>query len=240
MNGEPPRDGRPCPTTGGYPPQAAARDLRGILEASGGVPWRDLAERRAGETRALIAWAERIGWLDADYFLTPAQEGGLEHRLWLDESSGRVIKVTLPGRFGRTVRPVHPPSEKRELHRLVRIEDATPLEYLDRHALHNDAFGDDVRVLGLVRDPLDRVSIVISQRFLHGTRPTESDVRGFMQRAGFRQVGAEPAFFRARDRVAAFDAHTANFVHTAGETVPFDLITFHADAAMARLLASLA
>ncbi len=238
MSGEPFSHERPCPTTGGYPPQSAASDLRGILAAGGGVPGQDLGARRAAETRALEAWADRIGWLDASYYLTPAREGGLEHRIWLDDAGGRVIKVTLPSRTGRTVRLVQPPPESRELHRLVRLADATPLEYLDRLALHNEAFGDDVRVLGVVRDSLGRSSIVISQAFLKGTRPRESDVLHFMQAAGFRQLAAEPAFFRASDRVAAFDAHTANFVRTSGETVPFDVITFHVDSEMARTLES--
>lgn len=240
MNGESPSHERPCPTTGGHSPQSAASDLRRILEAGGGVSGHDLAARGAAEIRALVAWAERTGWLDAAYYLTPAREGGLEHRLWLDDASGRVIKATLPGRFGRMVRLVQPPPEKRELNRLIRFGHATPLEYLDRLALHNEVFGDDGRVLGVVCDALKQLSIVISQVFLQGTRPLDSEVRRFMQAAGFRQLGAEPAFFRARDRVAAFDAHTANFVRTGGETVPFDVITFHAEAAMTRVLESLA
>lgn len=84
------------------------------------------------------------------------------------------------------------------------------------------------------------MSFLISQRFLKGARPLDPDVRGFMRGAGFRQFGAESAYFRARDRVAAFDAHTANFVRTGGETVPFDLSTFHADGAMTRVLESFA
>jgi hypothetical protein len=120
------------------------------------MPGHDLAARRACEVRAVIAWADRVGWLDADHYVTPAREGGLEHRLWLHAGSGRVIKVTFPGGFGRTVRLVHPASERLELYRLVRLTDATPLEDLDRHALHNEASGDDVRVLGAVRDSLGR------------------------------------------------------------------------------------
>jgi hypothetical protein len=238
MSDETPSHERPCPTIGGDPPQSAARDLRRILGTSGGIPRHDLAARRAAEIEALIAWAGERGWLDARYFLTPAREGGLEHRLWLDEASNRVIKITLPGRFGRTLRSVDARPDRQELHHLVRFESATPLEYLDRLALHNDAFGDDVRVLGPIHDGLDEISIVITQQFLRGSRPTDREVRDFMQRAGFRQLGAEPAFFRPADRVAAFDAHSANFVRTEGETVPFDLITFHADGAMSRLLES--
>ncbi len=210
------------------------------MEAGGGVSGHDLSVRGTAEIRALATWAERTGWLDSNYYLTQAREGGLEHRLWLDEASGRVIKVTLPGFCGRTVRLVDPATEKREIHRLVRFGPATPLEYLDRLALHNALFGRSVRVLGVVCDPARRLSIVISQVFLHGTLPREAEVRRFMHGAGFAALGAEPAYFRAYDRVAAFDAHTANFVRTRGETVPFDVITFHADAAMARVLASFA
>ena len=160
----------------------------------------------------------------------------MEHRLWLDDASGRVIKLTLPGRTGRTVRLVSPPPNTDQLHQLVRLTSATPLEYLDRLALHNELFGDDVRVLGVLCDSRNLLSIVISQVFLCGTRPTDAHVRTFMHAAGFRQLGAEPAFYRPHDRVAAFDAHTANFVRTQDETVPFDVITLRADAPLARVL----
>lgn len=163
----------------------------------------------------------------------------MEHRIWFDSGSGRVIKITHPGRFGRTVRLISPrPEAARELYRLVRFADASPLEYLDRLALHDELFGRSVRVLGVVRDDGSKLSMVISQVFLHGMRPTDAEVRLFLTSDGFRQLGFEPAYYRSRDRMAVFDAHSANFVRTGGHIVPFDAITLRVAGEMEKSLNS--
>ena len=76
----------------------------------------------------------------------------MEHRIRYGPAANRVIKITLPGQYGRCGRLNHSATPDLQPHEALRLGPGTLLEYLDRMALHNELFGDDVRVLGAVKD----------------------------------------------------------------------------------------
>ncbi len=112
---------------------------------------------------------------------------------------------------------------------------ATPLEYLDRLALHNELFGRSVEFLGLVQSR-GGYSLVTSQIFLRGSKPTVDDIARLMAAYDFQKLRGENAYFRPNDRLAVFDAHARNYVLTDGVPVPFDVIPQHVSGRMEALL----
>lgn len=150
--------------------------------------------------------------------------GGAEHYIQHSPDEPRVIKITYPGQFGLrmrfTLKPGVLPSRLSEAMGLL---PATPLEYLDRLALHNELFGRSMRFLGLVRQEKGW-SFVTSQIFLRGEKPTITQISAFMAGYGFRKLGDENAYFRESDHLAVFDAHARNFVLVDEVPVPFDVL----------------
>lgn len=63
-----------------------------------------------------------------------------------------------------------------------------------------------------------------SQIFLRGEKSTVAQIAAMMAENGFRKIGDANAYYRAKDHLAVFDAHTRNFVLTDGMPVPFDVI----------------
>ncbi|MFN0080788.1 MAG: hypothetical protein ACKVY0_30330 [Prosthecobacter sp.] len=58
--------------------------------------------------------------------------------------------------------------------------------YLERWALANRVFGDDVKIEGVVRLPdEDAPRVVISQPFVQGRDATVAEVSGFLSERGF-------------------------------------------------------
>ena len=135
-----------------------------------------------------------------------------------------MIKITYPGQFGLRMRFTLKPGEMpKRLADAIGLMPATPLEYLDRLTLHNELFGDDMSFLGLVRQEKGW-SLVSSQIFLRGEKPSIAQIAAFMAENGFRKLCDENAYFRQSDHLAVFDAHARNFVLVDGIPVPFDVI----------------
>ena len=81
----------------GIDPQAAAHELRAILAAGG------KGEGIVAQLGALNSWADKTGRrIPADYDLSQARLGGLEHYVWKDSTESIVRKFTYGGSFGRT------------------------------------------------------------------------------------------------------------------------------------------
>lgn len=116
----------------------------------------------------LVAWAdEQRGSLDLDpeEFARPEFAGG-EHAVFLDRDTGRLVKITKPGMLG------------------AQAEDAGA--YLERWALANRVFGDDVRFEGVVRMPgEDEPRVVISQSFVEGSDATMEEQADYLRSRGF-------------------------------------------------------
>jgi hypothetical protein len=121
----------------------------------------------------------------------------------------------------------------------IGMGDATPFEYLDRLLIQNEVFKDDVRLLGCWIEA-EGLVIITSQPLVRGKSPRPAEIVQFMTITDFERIPGIPAnsqdcfsFYRRDDRVAAFDAHTGNYVHTvAGFIVPIDLVMVRADDAM--------
>lgn len=164
------------------------------------------------------------GELAGGEWLTTARRGGAEHFIQHVSGSDRLIKITYPSQFGLRMRLILPAGVlPNGLEDAFSLRPATPLEYLNRMALHNELFGRSVEFLGLVRQK-GGLSFVISQIFLVGGKPSIPQIASFMSGQGFRRLGDENAYYRAEDHLAVFDAHARNFVLTEGVPVPFDVI----------------
>jgi hypothetical protein len=115
---------------------------------------------------------------------------------------------------------------------------AAPLEYLRRFEIQNHAFGDDVRIEGVMisSEPsfvigaaIGGVSIVISQPWLDARydkrpHPAEEEVGTLLRARGFAPV--PEAFFgwrRQMDGLLVLDARPDNFIKTAVGILPIDL-----------------
>lgn len=91
----------------------------------------------------------------------------------------------------------------------------TPAEYLERIALFNRLFSDDIRFEGYSKKSDGAVVIVTSQRLLEGDHPPQADIDRWLADRGFsrvRSAGELPAAYRARDGVVLFDIKPANFI----------------------------
>jgi hypothetical protein len=196
--------------TPGLDPAGTATDLRRILETGG-----DGSEILA-QHAALRQWAaEQDRILDADTWVAPSRLGGLEHRIWQDQTTGRVIKITYGGAFGRIARLTR---------NGLSLQPASPLAYLDRWARHNLLFGAITEVLGIV-EARGGPQMVIAQRALRGSTPTQATVIAWLHARSYEPVeGLRHVYTSPVEGMALFDARPANFVQIQDTPVPFDLI----------------
>jgi hypothetical protein len=97
--------------------------------------------------------------------------GGGEHVVFPDPESGRWVKMTKPALYG------------------AQGQDAGA--YLQRWALSNHVFGDDVRYEGQIHLPGEHESrAVVSQPDVAGRDSTEAEVADYLNGKGFRDMGA--------------------------------------------------
>ena len=95
--------------------------------------------------------------------------------------------------------------------------NATPLEYINRLLLSNLVFSDDVRLERVLLDEDGTMSLATSQPLVVGTQPGEQLVHQALRDLDFEpfeSVDGRPMtndWFRERDQVLAFDAHSGNF-----------------------------
>ena len=192
----------------GIDPETAASQLREILGASG------KGQGILSQQRALIEWAHREKRIsNSHHELTNLWPGGLEHLILHDVQDGLVYKLTYGGSFGRTARKIS-----------NGLAPASPLEYFDRWAIHNDLFSKLTQVVGIF-DSAGCPQILVVQKALQGEIPTISDVDTFMRLAVFKPLqNMEFAWKNDALGVCIFDARPANFLSILGNPVPFDLI----------------
>jgi hypothetical protein len=197
----------------GIDPETAANDIREIL-AAGGKGSGILAQRRA-----LLEWADKVRRRYSESFwIDEARVGGLEHLVWHDTEFRLVRKATHCGSFGRTVRSLD-----------RGLVPATPLEYLDRWALHNQMFAPITKVSGILEKAGGELSILIQQEPLVGDLPKEKQIADFMEHFGFTPLpGKRFAWMARASQTVVFDARPANFVLVDRTPIPFDLITLPA------------
>ncbi len=120
----------------------------------------------------------------------------------------------------------------------IGMGDATPLEYVERLQMQNEVFRDDIRLKALAIEA-DGLAVWTTQPFVHGRIAKPAAILEMMGQLAFERIPGIPAnsedcfsFYRRRDKIAAFDAHTGNYVRIAsGLIVPIDLVMVRADEA---------
>jgi Serine/Threonine/Tyrosine Kinase found in polyvalent proteins len=114
----------------------------------------------------------------------PDEEGN-EHQVWYLPDSEWVFKATWPNFFGLLV--VHRPHEEQK---------ASPIAYLERWHLHNEAFGDQVEFLGALESDAG-LRLLIRQPGIAGTPATDEQIRNFFTDSGWLPfvIEGNTAFF---------------------------------------------
>jgi hypothetical protein len=186
--------------------QAAAAHLRASLGASPETPrGNDRSTRSEAERNALIEWADQNALLRIRQPGTPIGEGS-EHTVTQSPNGPRVLKATLPGRFGNTTR--NGPG----------LQSANPLQYLERMIADNETFDSDIELEGVLPDG----RILISQPFYQGSPPTETEVETFLDEAGFTPR-PDGSYFNEDTQQFLEDTHIGNFIKIGETIVPIDV-----------------
>ncbi len=159
---------RLLPAGGGRSLQDAIAHIRGT---GGAVQEEQRADSIDGDRQRLIAWAQKSGrfkgWKEVQSYGKEVS-AGQEHSVY--DRGERVLKVT----------------------------HDTPLfvaDYLERHILHNVAFGDATEIEGVfVRPDSGRIGVVISQPFRVGYHPNFETVKKNLAAVGFACVGRSDSY----------------------------------------------
>ena len=171
---------------------------------------------------ALIEWAGSCGKNLPLDFPPPEREGGREHDVTLDESSGRWIKYTKRSSSGYTV--------SWNEHGEPYMHNALPLDYLQRLLWQNEVFGDDIHLIGLWQEQPYQWRIVTTQPGLQGTRATLEELSTAFVAAGFtllpwRGIGYEGSLSIRFEGFDIWDVHPANvLLSPEGLALPIDVI----------------
>ena len=161
------------------------------------------------------------------------KEGGREHDLTFDQTTGTWLKFTKASKAGYVVGfETGVPA----------LEPGLPLEYLGRLSLQNEGFGDAVVFVGIGGDRY-QPRIITRQPDVPGEDASYDDIRRMMTEClGFDALAEEFLLGYAdslafiREDIAVFDLRPANVVRTAeGLIVPIDCIPVRLRAA-ARLI----
>lgn len=170
----------------------------------------------------LIEWAGSCGKILPLDFPPPEREGGREHDVTLDESSGRWIKYTKRSSSGYTVSW----NENGEPY----MHNALPLDYLQRLLWQNEVFGDDIHLIGLWQEQPYQWRIVTTQPGLQGTRATLDDLSAAFLAAGFTLltwtgIGYQGSLSLRAEGFDIWDVHPANvLLSPEGLALPIDVI----------------
>jgi len=153
----------------------------------------------------LVSTEERLS------LLSPL-EGGNEHEIFRDpETPGSVVKVTEPGLRLRNGRD--------------RIPQVTPLHYLQRWQLANEAFGDAVELAMVIATGLG-MRIGIRQPYVAAANPLEPNppqqkINSWLRAAGFDYQSG--AWIRQEDKLVMLDTHEGNFILSSRRVRPVDV-----------------
>lgn len=187
-----------------------------------------LPELRENERGILREWARsqnRLFQQDPTLTLGRRQSHG-EHTVAFDPDGACWWKVTHPGKTGVGAEFHYedlPPFEITG----ISARELLPSEYVARLLLHNEEFGDDIRLEGYL--DADPPSLVISQPDISGSPATKDEMECQMASLGYLplhgiQLGKNGSisFYHPERRIALFDAHPGNFFNTGRLTLPVD------------------
>lgn len=111
------------------------------------------------------------------------------------------------------------------IHRPDEEPMASPIAYLARWALHNELFGDDVRLLGALQTETG-FRLLIRQSAIAGEPATEEQIQRFFADFGWLRFSIEgdTAYFDPQRQVVVSDTHRGNIILMAdGHLAPIDL-----------------
>lgn len=162
---------------------------------------------------------------------------GTEHLVEFDEEIDRMVKITLPPKFGLIPKVItHPvPNLRGEpgTRKAIEFIHATPMEYLERWIAANEVFGDDVKLTAVVRWADGQVSFAISQPQYHGEPATEREIEQHFIASGWTRIvdptGQHLLFFNHAFQTLAIDALPRNCYLKDGDLLPFDVILCQPD-----------
>lgn len=179
----------------------------------------DLPER---QWAAFLDWARDRDRIVPLTFPGPEREGGREHDVTLDESTGRWIKYTKPACSGYTVGWDETGAPY--------MRSALPLDYLQRLLWQNEILGDDVHLVGLRPAAPHRWSVVTTQPGLVGSRASLEELAAAFVAAGFtllpwRGLGYENSLSLRFEGFDLWDVHPANvLLSPEGLPLPLDVL----------------
>ena len=168
---------------------------------------------------ALMDWGIKNALIreeSAFEFLKTKPDGhGREHEAWFDEPSNRWFKATYPNSFGLP---------------WGRTGSATADEYLVRLNLHNEFFGDDIRLVALVNCG-GKLRVLTTQPHAPGAHAAQDEINQWLAQRGFIRLVHEcgsAAWYNKVDDLMVADAHEGNLIRTdQGRLVPIDLNIVH-------------
>jgi len=164
----------------------------------------------------------------------------------LEAATGTVGKTTKPPAFGLIPEVVRlpvavlpPDSVGPRFRQAIEFVNATPLEYLARWIACNEVFGDDVRLVSVIRWSDGEVSFGITQPQYHGQPAEPREIEAFFLGAGWQRLrdpSGHGVFFHHAFGVLAVDAERRNCYLNEGGLQPFDVILREPDEDLERFL----
>ena len=203
-----------------------------------------IAEARRHDKTLLINWARNAGVLlsetpDRYPLNSPQDKGGREHHVFHDTASNRWVKITKGDGSAFGFQPL---DEGKNDEWMISQDHADVVSYLEKLALQNQVFHDDIVLHGVIADPLGKVALIISQPHYKGTfAGVYTAIKPAMADAGFVRI--EPpsarfedpsAYYRPSDNLAVVDMHDQNAILEDNGTFlrVFDNIMLHPTGAL--------
>jgi hypothetical protein len=158
-----------------------------------------------------------------------------EHIVHRTADSLRIVKITLPGVFGR-IMDEDQLFDARTFQNSwkLKLRGALPSEYITRWALLDLLFGLETRLEGIYQEDGHDPQLVISQPFIGVFLPDLDDVEALMTAMGFDIVDAKEiinpenedcTWYRQQDGLLITDAFPRNFrLDREGAILPIDLM----------------
>ncbi len=214
-----------APVTGADGPDfvlAALDFVRGVPSAGGEASGAPTVARQKADLRE---WAKSLGLLlNPEPIVPRLGRGGQEHDIYREGE--RVFKVTRDGVFGLSPGIELALVSSGQEARRFQLWEATPLEYLERLALHNELVPGLNALEGILVQPDGDLAIVTSQPRFDIVSVTEAEIDAWFAGQGFSKI-ARSAYYREADNLGVFDAHDKNVVRAGELLVPFDVIPCH-------------
>jgi hypothetical protein len=161
---------------------------------------------------------------------------GSEHVVSFSEEQERVVKISLPGKFGFVPALRYFPiidlrdSNPSAVRACIEYATGSPIFYLKRMETVNDVFFDDIELERVVLWPNSAISLVTTQPVYFGRPAEEREIAEWFRKNGWRSLmdrsepRAHEIYFNPAAKVLAFDALPRNCFVTADGFAPFDVI----------------